>query len=170
MSLSDRRTFLGLLVTLPAAACGFSPVYGPGGSAAGLTGRIAIADPTNRNEFTLVNRLEDRLGRAGAGDFLLAFQLETDEVGLAISGANEIERYNLTGTLTYTLTDPRAGAGAGAGTVVASGEVSNFTSYSATASTVGTLAAEESAYDRLMVSLADLLVTRLLTTSANWAS
>lgn len=172
MSLSDRRSFLGLLATLPAAACGFSPVYGPGGSAAGLTGRIAIVDPTNRNEFTLVNRLEDRLGRAGAGDFLLAFQLETNEVGLAISGANEIERYNLTGTLTYTLTDPRAGAGAGAGagTVVASGEVSNFTSYSATASTVGTLAAEESAYDRLMVSLADLLVTRLLTTSANWAT
>jgi len=164
MSSSDRRTFLGLLAALPLGACGFTPVYGPGGSAEGLTGRIAIADPAERNEFTLVNRLEDRLGRAGAADYALGYALQTNSVGVAVSGANDIERYNLTGKLAYTLTDQRSRA------VVASGEVSNFTSYSATASTVGTLVAEENAYDRLMVSLADLLVTRLLTTSADWAS
>lgn len=153
-----------MLTALSLAACGFTPVYGPGGSAQGLAGRIAIADPRARNEFTLVNRLEDRLGRSGAADFALSYVVETNSDGVAVSGANDIERYNLTGRVAYTLTDQRSGA------VVATGEVSNFTSYSATASTVGTLAAEENAYDRLMVSLADLLVTRLLTTSADWAS
>jgi len=164
MSLSDRRTFLGALAALPLAGCGFTPVYGPGGSAEGIAGRIAIADPENRNEFTLVNRLEDRLGRASAADFGLTFRLETNADGVAVSGANDIERYNLTGSVTYALTDLRLNA------IVSKGSVSNFTSYSATASTVGTLTAEENAYERLMLSLADLLVTRLLTTSPDWAT
>lgn len=163
MSSSDRRTFLSLLAALPMAACGFTPVNAPGGGADGLFGQIALQDPATRNEFTLVNRLEDRLGRTGAARYRLGFTLVTNSNGLAISSSNDIERYNLTGALTYTVTDQQSGA------VVASGDVENFTSYSATASTLGTLVAEESAYDRLMVSLADLLVTRLLTTAGTWA-
>ena len=47
------------------------------------------------------------------------------------------------------------------GQVVTSGNVENFTGYSATGSTVATLAAERDAQKRLMVMLAEQLVTRL---------
>ena len=47
------------------------------------------------------------------------------------------------------------------GQIEVSGNVENFTGYSATGSTVATLAAERDAQKRLMVMLADQLVTRL---------
>jgi LPS-assembly lipoprotein len=46
---------------------------------------------------------------------------------------------------------------------VTSGSVDNFTGYSATGTTVATLAAERDAQERLMTILADQIVTRLLT-------
>ena len=49
------------------------------------------------------------------------------------------------------------------------GRVDNFTSYSATGSTVASLAAEEDASLRLMRILADQIVARLLATSGQWA-
>ena len=42
-----------------------------------------------------------------------------------------------------------------------SGTVNNFTAYSATGSTVATLAAERDALERLMVILGDQITTRL---------
>ncbi|MBL3565900.1 hypothetical protein JMM59_12930, partial [Rhodovulum sulfidophilum] len=55
------------------------------------------------------------------------------------------------------------------GSVVQSGEVDSFTAYSATGSTVATRTAERDAYRRLMVILADEMVTRLLAGSGAWA-
>jgi LPS-assembly lipoprotein len=71
----------------------------------------------------------------------------------------ETTRYSLVGQVDYTLT-ARDG-----GTVVASGQVGNFTGYSATGSTVETLAGERDARERLMTILADQLVTRLYATA-----
>ena len=56
------------------------------------------------------------------------------------------------------LTDTASGAQLG------SGVVNSFTGYSATASTVVTLAAQRDAEERLMVILADQVVARLLST------
>jgi LPS-assembly lipoprotein len=44
---------------------------------------------------------------------------------------------------------------------VISGSVDNFTSYSATGTTVATLAAERDAQERLMIQLADQIFVRL---------
>ncbi len=162
MSSSDRRTFLTLLAAAPLAACGFTPVYGPGGAGTALRGRIRMEPPDTRLGFALVSRLEERLGRADAPDYVLTYNLEVSERGIAITGTNDITRINLSGTLSYAVTE------AGSDVQVAAGQVSTFSSYSTTGSTVATAAAERDAEDRLMAALADQLVSRLLATSSSW--
>ena len=53
---------------------------------------------------------------------------------------------------------------------MAGGTVSNFTSYSATGSTVAGLAARQDAARRLMVVLADQVVARMLAASVRFAA
>jgi LPS-assembly lipoprotein len=158
MSSSDRRrlvALLALLAALPAAACGFAPVHGPGGAAEGLLGRIRPEAPQDRLEFAFAARIEDRLGRADAADLLLGYAIAVEETGAGISPGNVIRRYRLHGRLDWTL-GPRGG-----GAALASGTLSTFTAYSATGTTVATLTARRDAEERLAVILADLLVAEL---------
>jgi LPS-assembly lipoprotein len=53
--------------------------------------------------------------------------------------------------------------------VIEAGKVESFTSYSATGSTVATQAAETDANSRLSVTLADMIVSRLLILSPRLA-
>ena len=163
MSSSDRRTLLTLLAAAPLAACGFAPVYGPGGAGHALRNRLAIEAPDTRLGFVLVARLEDRLGRADMPTHRLTWQISTGARGLAITGADDITRMNVTGTLRFTVTEVATD------TPVHSGEVSTFTAYSTTGSPVSTAAARRDAEDRLMIALADQLVSRLLSVAPGWA-
>ena len=156
MSSSDRRLFLLGLAALPLAGCGYVPVYGEGGSAERLRGQVAIAPPGDRDAFDLVARLEDRLGRATAARYALAYEIDTGTEGLAITPEQETTRYNILGEVSFTLTDATNGA------VVLADTVDSFTGYSATGSTVATKAARRDARERLMVILADRIVTRLI--------
>lgn len=156
MSWSDRRAFLALLAGVP--ACTFTPAYAPGGPADGLQGAIRIAAPTDKNAFDLVERLEDRLGRPQAPRFDLRYTITTQTSGVGYTTGIAITRYHLTGTVEWQLLD----AG---GTVLADGTAQSFTAWSATGSTVASLAAEEDAARRLMVILADQIVTRLIATA-----
>jgi LPS-assembly lipoprotein len=163
MSSSDRRTILTLLAAAPLAACGFTPVYGPGGAGNALRDRLRIEPPDNRLGFVLVSRLEDRLGRAAAPTHVLTWDIETSQRDLAITGTDDITRVNITGTLDFAVTE------AGSDRAVQSGVVSTFTAYSTTGSPVATAAARRDAEDRLMVALADQLVSRLLSGAPDWA-
>jgi LPS-assembly lipoprotein len=149
-----------LLAPLALAACGFTPAYAPGGPATALFGTVWVQDPTDKNGFDLVERLEERLGRPEAIRYDLSFTILTEVVGVGITTENEISRYNLKGAVDYTLTERSTGAR------VAGGRVQNFTAYSATGSTVAVLAAEEDAATRLMRILADQIVARLVAVSA----
>lgn len=160
MSSSDRRTFLFGLAALPLAGCGFEPAYGTGGVADRLRGRVLVDAPDDRNAYALVSRLEDRLGRAEVTAYRLGYTIHTRTDDLAITQEQEITRYNVIGRIDYTLTDVTTGA------TVASGEVENFTGYSATGSTVSTQVAQRDAYERLMVILADQIVQRLIAATA----
>ncbi len=157
MSSFDRRTLLTLPLAL--AACGFTPVYGPGGTGTALRGRVLVQEPDAPDDYILVRTLEDRLGRAAAPAYDLGYTLTTQTEGQAVTATGETTRYSLVGQADYTLTDRRSG------TVVASGRVQNFTGYSATGSTVETLAGERDARERLMTILADQIVTRLYATA-----
>lgn len=163
MSSSDRRHVLTLLATAPLAACGFTPVYGPGGNGQALRGQVRVAAPDTRLGFQLVARLEERLGRPRAETYRLDYRIETTESGLAISGTNDVTRINIAGTVRFTLTELATGA------EPLAGEVSTFTAYSTTFTPVATAAARRDAEDRLMTALADQLMSRLLAASARWS-
>jgi LPS-assembly lipoprotein len=158
MSLYSRRFIL--LMPLALAACGFTPALAPGGAATALLGTVYVQDPTDKNGFDLVERLEERLGRPESPRYDLAYTITTETVGVGFTTDNQITRYNLKGAIDYTLTDRASG------TRVAGGRVQSFTAYAATGSTVAGLAAEEDAGLRLMRILADQIVTRLIAASA----
>ena len=130
MSSFNRRSIL--LLPLALAACGFAPVYGPNGPARGLQGKIRVADPSDKNAFDLVERLEERLGRPKATRFDLTYTIKTTATSVGITPDNAITRYNLNGSIDWAL------IARSTGTRVTGGQVHSFTSYSATGSTVGT--------------------------------
>ena len=150
-----------LLAPLALAACGFTPAYAPGGAATSLLGAVWVQDPTDKNGFDLVERLEERLGRPETIRYDLTFTITTEALGVGVTTDNRITRFNLKGAIDYTLTDRASGVR------VAGGRVQSFTSYSATGSTVAGLAAEEDAAYRLMRLLADQIVARLIAATAS---
>lgn len=167
----SRRALVAALALLP--ACGFAPVYGPGGAAKGLRGAIAVDPPADEAGYVLVQRLEARLGRAEAARYGLAIDIRLEEEKLGITADQETTRIRLRGQLDYRLSRLADGA------VVAEGELRDFASYSApvfgatrgsvAGNTVSVLTAQRDARDRLMVILADQLVARLLATAPGWS-
>lgn len=154
MSLYNRRSLLALPLAL--AACGFTPVYGTGGTGAKLRGQVLVQEPSTQASYLLTRHLETRLGRSGAqARYALDLTIDADEEGLAVNAAGDTIRFNLIGHVDYALRDTTTG------TVVTSGKVQNFTAYSAIGTTVATLAAERDAIERLMVILGDQITTRL---------
>lgn len=152
-----------LVCTVTLAACGFTPAYAPGGSGTALQNTILAAEPRDKPAFDLVERIEERLGPSDNPRFELSYTITQNSVGVAISTENAITRYNLTGIVDWSLSDAATGAR------LTGGRAENFTSYSATGSTVAGLAAEEDASLRLMRILADQIVSQLLATSGQWA-
>lgn len=153
---SDRRRVLVLLAALALASCGFAPAFAPGAPATGLIGRIATTEPNDRDGFDLVARIEERLGRSDAPGYDLDYDISTRQVDLAITRSNAINRYNIVGSVRFRLSDAKTG------TVVSSGNLQSFTSFSASGTTVATDAARVDARRRLMVLLADQIVTRIV--------
>lgn len=156
MSSFDRRTLLLSLTAL--AGCGFTPIYGTGpeGQGSDLRGRIDVAAPKDEEGFALVKRLEDRLGLPEAADMTLTAQIRLREESLGFLPDGEISRFNVIGQVDWQLQDVSGG------NRVASGSERSFTSYSATSTTVATTFAQRDARRRLMVILADRIVTDLL--------
>ncbi|WP_272003704.1 LPS assembly lipoprotein LptE [Roseovarius sp. ZX-A-9] len=150
------RRFFCLASLAALGGCGFTPVYGPGGSAAALHDAVLVDAPTTRDAFLLVREIEQRLGRGNPAVYGLSYAIKVDEESIAIDLNDVTQRYNLLGEITYALRNLETGA------VVTSGKVSNFTGYSASGSTVATQAAERDARARLMSILANMLITRLV--------
>ncbi len=155
MSLFDRRTLLMLPLAL--AACGFEPVYAPGGSGSALHGKVQVSAPNTVESYLLVQNLEQRLGRSAGSvkNYELNVNVVTVTRRAAIRTTNQTDRYTIEGQARFALKSNETGQ------VVTSGNVSDFVGYSAAGSTVSTLADERDATDRLMVILSDQIVNRL---------
>ncbi len=156
MSSCSRRHML--LAPLALAACGFEPVYGPGGAGTQLQNRVLVTSPETRDTFLMVQRIEERLGRPTAPAYTLSLSLQLRAEGLGIDAAGNTTRFNWIGVAGYVLSDRTDG------TQLASGSVNSFTGFSATGNTAVTQAAQRDARERLMVILADQITARLLTT------
>ena len=145
-----RLLILGLLAL---GGCGFAPVYGDNNA---LRGKIAFDTRETVAGFRLRERLEQRLGVTDAPVYVLRAQITDRRRSLAITTSGDNTRFNVIGTVTWTLTD------AATGDTIANGSHETFTSYAATGSTTATQAAETDATARLSVALADMIVSRLL--------
>lgn len=156
MSSSDRRLFLLGLAALPLAACGFTPAYGPEGGASALRGRVLVQTPQTKQDFDFVARLDSRLGRASDAAYDLGYSISTSRQSGGITASNVTTRYTLQGSATWTLTERNSGERVAGGTVRA------FASWSATGTTVASLAAEDDAARRLSIMLADQVMLRLI--------
>ena len=156
MSLYSRRSFGVTIAATAITACGFIPVYGPKGAASSLLEQLSLDPPQDRNAYLLHRRIEERLGQATAGVWRLSTQLQTENVGLGYTNAGDITRYNIDGTVEYSLRR------ADSPKIYRQGKVQHFTSYSATGTTVATLAAKRNAEVRLMTILADQIIDQLL--------
>ena len=157
----DRRLLLtaaAATAALALAGCGLTPVHAPGSGANALFGQVRPIDPRNFDDFAFNRRIGERLGPDG-GAYTLAYVLRVGAVPQGITPDEVTTRYSLNGTADFTLTDS-------AGHVVTEGRVSNFTSFSATGTTVASLAADVDARERLARMLADQVVTRLLAATA----
>ena len=156
MSLYSRRSFGIILATTAMAGCGFTAIYGPKGGGAALLGQITMGPPKDRNAYLLQQRIEERLGQAPSGAWVLTTSLTTENIGLGYTKDGKITRYNITGSADYTLRR------IGRQEFSKQGKTRHFTSYSATGTTVATLAAERDARARLMTILADQIIDQLL--------
>ncbi|KNG93511.1 LPS assembly lipoprotein LptE [Pseudaestuariivita atlantica] len=158
MSLSDRsrRGALAALLTatLSLAACGFTPAYAPNGAANSLQNAVLTFEPDTRQEYLLVQRLEERLGRPVSPTYALDVALTIESTGTAQSGG--ATRSQITGKATFALKR------IGTKVILTEGRVETFTGYSTTGSTVSERAARSAAEERLMVILADQIVDRLI--------
>lgn len=148
---------LALLCLLGLGACGFTPVYGPGGVGEAWQNAVVVDAPNTVFGFRIAGRLTDVFGTASAPRYTMQITPQIAPVAATITVEGDITRFNLTGNATWTLINRDTGA------TVTKGLVQTFTSYSATGSTVATQSAEADAQSRLAVALADLIVQQLLT-------
>ncbi|SHJ97221.1 LPS-assembly lipoprotein [Shimia gijangensis] len=165
MSSFSRRSFLVLAAAGPLlAGCGFTPTYGTDGKASGLLGQVIVDEPNDNNTYLLGRELEDRLGRVSSGNYGLSIAVVTEErsTGKTISGVTS--RYDVVGDATFALRDLSSGQ------VLTSGKARNYTGYSATGTSAATLAAQDDAYERLMVILTDQIMASLWAWSAKSAT
>jgi len=166
-SFANRRQILagigGFLGVGALSACGFSPAYGPKGGAQVLTHQVLSDAPTNKFAFDLVTQLDARFGRPQNARFGLSYDIKLKRSGVAITTDNATTRYNMTGTVTWALRDLATEK------ELTKGSVRNFTSYSATGSTIAGFTAELDAQTRLMNILADQIADQLVATASQWS-
>jgi LPS-assembly lipoprotein len=153
---NPNRRFI-VLAPLALAACGFQPAFAPGQAGAALHNRVLVDAPSDKNSYLLTREIEERLGRGENATFGLALTITTSKSQLAVDREGNTGRFHLLGTLNYSLRDLNSGQ------IVGSNVLENFVGYSATGTTVVTLAGERDARERLMNIFADQLVARLLT-------
>ena len=153
--LIPRRAVLVSLLGL--AGCGFAPIYGGG---EGFREQVTFETGQSVAGFRLKERLEVRLGRSTAPEFVLRVRLRSRQRAAAITAEGDTSRLNIVGTASWSLRSISDGK------QIDAGEVEAFTSYSATGSTIATQATRDDAEARLSVILADLIVSRLLVLSA----
>ena len=161
MLLYNRRSVLASLTAIALTECGLTPVYSPQGSAIMLLNQVILAPPKNYNDYLLHQHIEERIGPPSSSRWRLTTELSTKIVGLGYTRDGKITRYNIDGTVNYTLRRTNSK------TVFKSGKVQHFTSYSASGTTVATLAAKRDASVRLMTILADQIIDQLLLIGEN---
>ncbi|HUG45690.1 MAG TPA: LPS assembly lipoprotein LptE [Sphingomicrobium sp.] len=152
-----RRLFIAASA-LTLFGCSLQPLYGggPSGAVASTLRQVTVATIPGRDGWLVYNKLQERLGDSG-GSALYRLEVDLDDeiIGLGIRGDRAVTRERRTLRARYRLVTLATGqvvldatAGSDAGIDVVSSEYA-------------TVAAEQTALERLAASLADQIVARL---------
>ena len=152
MSLFNRRQFLIGVFFL--VGCGYAPVHGTDPKIKKLYTSVFVQAPKNRVEFELVRNLEKQFIKNSSSKYELNYTLTIEEEKVVVSASQTLERYNLFGSLKYSLTDKD-------GSLALTNMAKSFASYSATGTPLATERAKRDAQDRLMAILAEQVLTRI---------
>jgi LPS-assembly lipoprotein len=154
-----RGTALLIGVSLALSGCTLRPLY-----AGGSTGHVAqsleavqVAAIDGRAGWLVRTALEDRLGNGDDAEprYRLEVELDDDITGYGIRADNSVTRERRTLRARYRLVET------GRGTVVLDATAGSDAGIDVVSSEYATVAAEQTALERLSVEIADQIVSRL---------
>ena len=153
-----RRLIIAALAAL-LSACALHPLYGGGssGAVAGTLREVTVAPIPGRNGWLVYNKLKERLGAAGEATpaYRLEVELDDDIIGLGIRGDRAVTRERRTLRARYQLVSVSNGQ------VVLDASAGSDAGIDVVSSEYATVAAEQSAEERLADAVADQIVARL---------
>jgi LPS-assembly lipoprotein len=152
-----RALALALIITL--SGCGLRPLYSGGqkGAVAQTLTSVDVAPIDGRGGWLLRNALTDRMGapQGGAAAYRLEIQLDDQISGFGVRRDDAVTRERRTLRARYRLIE------AAQGTVVLDATAGSDAGIDVVSSEYATVAAEDTALERLTQTLADQITARL---------
>jgi LPS-assembly lipoprotein len=153
------RVVLLIGCALLASGCGLRPLYGGGGNGvvAQSLQSVEVAPIGGRSGWLVRTALEDRLRSRGGGQprFRLEVELDDDITGFGIRSDDSVTRERRTLRARYRLVD------ASVGTVLLDATAGSDAGIDVVSSEYATVAAEQTALERLATEVADQIVSRV---------
>lgn len=151
-----------LLAPLLLAACGLQPLYSAGGAGpvAAMLGDVRVAQIEGQAGWLVRNALRDRLVAAQGGEgpgerFRLDVKLEDSITGFGVRADDSVTRERRTLRARYQLVETASGE------VILDATATSDAGIDVVGSEFATIAAEQSAQERLAQAIADQIVARL---------
>lgn len=153
------RRVAALALVLLLTGCGLRPLYGGGGDGkvAQALQSVSIAPIAGRAGWLVRTALEDRLGagKEASPRFRLEVELDDQITGFGIRADNAVTRERRTLRARYRLVD------ANVGTVLLDATAGSDVGIDVVSSEYATVAAEQTALERLSKEIADQIVSRV---------
>ena len=151
------RRIASFLVPLLLAGCGLHPLYsgGSSGEVAQTLRSVEVAPIPGRAGWLVRTALQDRLGTASGARYRLEVELDDDIAGFGIRSDDAVTRERRTLRARYRLVEAERG------TVVLDATAGSDAGIDVVSSEYATVAAEQTALERLAVEIADQIVARV---------
>jgi len=155
--LRPTRTVGLVAVTLLLSACGLRPVYAGGGAGPVATAlsSVEVAPIEGKSGWLMANALNDRLAQGGAPAYRLDVRLQDTIAGLGVRRDDSVARERRSLRARYQLVK------AATGQVVLDATAGSDAGIDVVRSEYATIAAENTALERLAGIVADQIVARL---------
>ena len=154
-----RRAIALATAALCISGCQLQPLYsgGTSGQVASTLSSVTVAPIEGQVGWLVYNKLKDRLAATGSSEarYRLDIELDDDIVGLGIRGDRAVTRERRSLRARYQLVDVSTGA------VVLDATAGSDAGIDVVSSEYATVAAEQTAAERLSEAVADQIVARL---------